>query len=185
MFIIIIIIITLTSTPFFFRIKATRNLSEELGYRAPRVRKLSRAFLIGMLLAISIKIGSFAILLLKSSASIKLGKSAFRIIYIVLESVFTFIVVSSYATFGIIMVLARKYEQLPIRHIIMPQVSARIRRAKTKQEIYKVICSSDLLSLVIIIIIHHHHCCYKYCDFQFNLINKNFIYINCLDLTLI
>ncbi|RHZ59962.1 hypothetical protein Glove_360g46 [Diversispora epigaea] len=136
-------------------IKATRNISEELSYRASRVRKISRVFLIGIFLSILIKIAAFVFVLFEFSLLVNLGENVFKNVFIVLESVFVFILVLSYAVFGIIMVLARRYEHLPVQHIVMPRVSVRIRKEKTKQEIFKsAIITILLISSLLLITIH-------------------------------
>ncbi|CAG8540759.1 6722_t:CDS:2, partial [Acaulospora colombiana] len=134
------------------RIKATRNLSEELNYQALRVRKLCRAFLIGLFFVILIKIVATIISLFEFAPTVNImGQSISRLLYIVMELIFTFFGISTYSIFGMTMVLARKHERVPIRQ----NANAQVRKARTNREIAKSVILTTLLILSLLFITVH------------------------------
>ncbi|CAG8618293.1 16894_t:CDS:2 [Acaulospora morrowiae] len=129
-------------------IKATRNISEELDYRTPLVRKLCRVFHLGLFFAVLVKSVALIFCLFGFTPTINIKRDISKIIYIVMESVFTFFAIFTYAIFGIIMVLARKCEHDSIRQ----NANAQIRRSRTYREIVKsgILTISLILSLLFI-----------------------------------
>ncbi|CAB4481294.1 hypothetical protein RhiirA1_442887 [Rhizophagus irregularis] len=127
-------------------IKATRNLTEVVKYNITFVHKLSRIFQGGTVLAILIKTASIIFYLLQfSPKEIKISIMILNVIFITLEVLFCMIVITTFGTFGIIIVFARIHEQKTRRR------SRERRPAGSRKSVRKEIFLSGILTILVII----------------------------------